>query len=59
MSNGPWPASKDKGGYTLVTVAGIEYKVQGTGHSYNQLVRSVRNGLATIVSEGDGGKGEK
>ena len=59
MSNGPWPASSDKGGVTFVTVAGVRYRVEGTGHSYNQLTRSIRNGLAAIVNGDDGGKGEK
>ena len=59
MSNGPWPASSDKGGVTFVTVDGVRYRVEGTGHSYSQLTRSIKNGLAAIVNDGDGGKGEK
>ena len=59
MSNGPWPASSDKGGVTFVTVGGVRYRVEGTGHSYNQLTRSIKNGLAAIVSGDNGGKGEK
>ena len=59
MSNGPWPAPKDRGGYTIISVAGVLYRVEGTGHSYNQLTRSIRNGLAVIVNGDDGGKGEK
>ncbi len=59
MSNGPWPASSDKGGVTFITVAGVRYRVEGTGHSYNQLTRSIKNGLAAIVNGDDGGKGEK
>ena len=59
MSNGPWPAPKDKGGHTFVTVAGVRYRVEGTGHSHSQLIRSIRNGLAAIVNGDDGGKGEK
>ena len=54
-----WPAPKNRGGHTLVTVAGVVYRVEGTGHSYNQLIRSIRNGLAVIVNGDDGGKGEK
>ena len=59
MSNGPWPAPGDKGGVTFITVAGVRYRVEGTGHSYSQLTRSIRDGLAAIVNGGDGGKGEK
>ncbi len=59
MSNGPWPAPKDKSGVTFVTVAGVRYRMEGTGHLYNHLVRSIRNGLAVIVNGDDGGKGEK
>ncbi len=54
-----WPAPKNRGGVTFITVAGVRYRVEGTGHSYNQLTRSVKNGLAAIVNGGDGGKGEK
>ncbi len=59
MTHGPWPAPKDRGGHTIITVGGVRYRVEGTGHSYLQLTRSVRNGLAAIVSGDDGGKGEK
>ena len=59
MSNGPWPAPKDKGGHTVYTVKGVRYRLEGTGHSYGHLIRSIRNGLAAIVNDGDGGKGEK
>ncbi len=59
MSNGPWPAPKDKGGVTFVTVAGIRYRVEGTGHSYNQLTRSIKDGLAAIVSDDETGKGDE
>ena len=54
-----WPAPKNRGGVSFVTVAGVRYRVKGTGHSYSQLVRLAKNGLAAIVSDGDGGKGEK
>ncbi len=59
MSNGPWPAPRDKGGVTFVTVAGVRYQVEGSGHSYNQLTRAIRDGLAAIVGDDVGGKGEK
>ena len=59
MSNGPWPAPKNRGGYTIISVAGVLYRVEGTGHSHSQLIRSIKNGLAAIVNDGDGGKGEK
>ncbi len=59
MSNGSWPAPKNRGGVTFITVAGVRYRVEGTGHSYNQLIRSIRNGLAAIVNGDGGGKGEK
>ena len=59
MSNGPWPAPTDKGGHTFVTVAGVSYRVEGTGHSHSQLIRSIKSGLAAIVSGDDGGKGDE
>ena len=59
MSNGPWPASSDKGGVTFITVAGVRYRVEGTGHSWIYLTRSLMNGLAVIVNGDGGGKGEK
>ncbi len=59
MSNGPWPDPKNKRGHTMFEVAGVRYRVEGTGHSYDQLTRSIKNGLAAIVSGDDGGKGEK
>ena len=55
----PWPAPKDKGGVTFITINGVRYRVEGTGHSWSQLTRSVKNGLAVIVNGDDDGKGEK
>ncbi len=59
MSNGPWPTPKDKSGHTMFTIKGVRYRLEGTGHSYGHLMASIRNDLAVIVNEGDGGKGEK
>ena len=58
MSNGPWPAPSDKGGSTFVTVAGVRYRVEGTGYPYSQLTRSIRDGLAAIVGDDETGKGD-
>lgn len=54
-----WPAPKDKGGTSFVTVAGVRYQVEGTGHPYSKLVQWVKNGLTTIVNDDETGKGEE
>ena len=59
MSNGPWPDPENKRGHTVFTVKGVRYRLEGTGHSYGHLMRSIKNGLAAIVNGDDGGKGEK
>ena len=48
-----WPAPRDKGGVSFVTVAGIRYRAEGTGYSYRKLVRLVRDGSAVAVGGSD------
>ncbi len=49
----PWSAPRDKGGVSFVTVAGVRYRAEGTGYSYNKLVRLVRDGSAVAVGGSD------
>ena len=53
-----WPAAKDRGGVSFVTVAGVRYRAEGTGHSYSKLARMVKDGLA-VVETAIGGSDEK
>ena len=48
-----WPAHKNRGGVSFVTVAGVRYRVEGTGYSYSKLVRLVRDGSAVAVGGSD------
>ena len=50
-----WGKPKNRGVHTFITVAGVRYRVEGTGHSYNQLTRSIKSGLAAIVNGDNGG----
>lgn len=45
----PWPKPKDRGGVSFVTVKGVRYQVAGTGHSWNVLMKKVKDGEATVV----------
>ncbi len=47
----PWPAPRDKGGVSFVTVAGVRYRAEGTGYSYSKLVRLVKDGTAVAVGD--------
>ncbi len=49
----PYPASKDRGGVSFVTVAGVRYRVEGTGYSYSKLIRMVKDGSAVAVGGSD------
>ncbi len=48
-----WPAHKNRGGVSFVTVAGVRYRAEGTGYSYIKLVRLVKDGSAVAVGDGD------
>ncbi len=54
----PWLAPRDKGGVSFVTVAGVRYRLEGTGHSYAKLTRSIKDGSAA-VDAAVGGSDEK
>ncbi len=49
----PWPAPKDKGGSSFVTVAGVRYRVEGTGYSFIKLARMVKDGSAVAIGGSD------
>ena len=49
----PWPTPEDKSGVSFVTVAGVRYRAEGTGYSYNKLVRMVKDGSAVAVGGSD------
>ncbi len=52
MTNrGPWPKHEDKGGHTFITIKGIRWKIEGTGHSFTQCQKAIKAGKATEVSE--------
>ena len=51
-SDWPWDLPKDKGGYSLITLKGITYRAEGTGWSFDQLVKKVKNGEAETLSVG-------
>ncbi len=53
-----WPASKDRGGVSYVTVAGVRYRAEGTGHSYSKLARMVKDGTAVVEAAAIGGSDE-
>ncbi|KKL93382.1 hypothetical protein LCGC14_1875230 [marine sediment metagenome] len=46
MTRSVWPRAKDRSGHTFVTVKGVRYRVDGTGHSLAVLLKMVRNGSA-------------
>ena len=48
-----WAKPKDRGGVSFVTVAGVRYRVEGTGYSYIKLIRLVRDGTAVAVGGSD------
>ena len=52
MNRGPWPKYKDNGGHTIVTIAGVRWKVAGTDHLYSALVKAVKNGEAERLDNG-------
>lgn len=47
-----WARPKDRGGYTLITMAGVRYRAEGTGHSLAVLLRMVREGSA-VAEDGE------
>ena len=46
-----WPRVKDRSGHTFVTVKGVRYRVDGTGHSWAALLRLVKGGTAVAQEE--------
>ena len=50
MSKQLW-INRDESGTTFVTVAGVRYQVEGTGHSHNQLIKMVNDGDAVVAGE--------
>ena len=48
-----WPAHKNGGGVSFVTVAGVRYRVKGTGYSFAKLIRMVKDGSAVAVGGSD------
>ena len=48
MSKQLW-TNRDESGTTFVTVAGVRYQVEGTGHSYKKLAKMVEAGEAKVA----------
>ena len=46
MTRSVWPREKDRSGHTFVTVKGVRYRIDGTGHTLAVLLRLVRSGTA-------------
>ncbi len=46
-----WPRAKDRSGHTFITVKGVRYRVDGTGHSLAALLKLVRGGTAIAEEE--------
>ncbi len=53
MTRGPWPQHKDTQGYSHIEVKGIRYRIKGTGRSYAQLLKIVKNGEAERLDDGN------
>ncbi len=50
MVHSVWPKPKDRGGTTFITVAGVRYQIDGTGHSANALMKKVKDGTAKVAN---------
>ena len=48
MSQQLW-SNPDRSGTTYVTIDGVRYQVEGTGHSYKKLARMVAAGEAKVA----------
>ena len=49
----PWPMLEKKKGHSFVTIEGVRYRMEGTGHSYETMKRKIKNGEATEISKGE------
>ncbi len=46
---GPWAKPKDRSGTSFITVEGVRYQIEGTGHSVNALMKKVKDGTAQVA----------
>ena len=51
MAASVWPRVKDRSGHTFITVKGVRYRVDGTGHSHPALLKMVKDGTAVAQEE--------
>ena len=49
MVTSVWPKPKDRGGTTFVTVQGVRYQIDGTGHPWSVLMKKVKDGEAKVA----------
>ncbi len=52
MNRGPWTQHKDTSGHTIVTIAGVRWKLDGTDHLWSKIVKMVKAGEAERLDNG-------